>query len=337
MTPALGQSGGRAGGIVTGTTTTAETLAKAASRVTGTLAGLGAAVLAAEATAGHTTTAIVVILVCVALGFYLNKVSYALMIFFITIMIAQLYSLLHEFSTGLLVLRLEETAIGAGIGAAVTLLILPISTRTVARSAQSAFVASLHDLLDAAAARLRPGASGPGLIGPSRDLDAKLQQLVLVAEPLTRSLYFGSPREDARCLLSAARACDFYARGLALAIDQPPSAPGQTSGDGENPAAGRAELRRASQALAQACLTLNGNDDPARRQAAAAASDVALRMAARSPAGDPATRYLMRTSEAVIFLAGPRQEELPTAPGSQTPHADTSAHMTPNAKTRRWQ
>ena len=91
-----------------GTSTRSETFIKAGNRVLGTLVGLFAAIWLAELTRGSTALVLVVILASVFLGFYLLRVSYAFMIFFITIMVAQLYSVLNEFSDGLLVLRLED-------------------------------------------------------------------------------------------------------------------------------------------------------------------------------------------------------------------------------------
>ena len=66
---------------------------------------------------------LVVVITSMSCGFYLVNISYASMIFFVTIMVAQLYSALHVFTTGLLWLRLEETAVGAGIGIAVALVV----------------------------------------------------------------------------------------------------------------------------------------------------------------------------------------------------------------------
>ena len=106
----------------TGTATRSETFIKAGNRVLGTLVGLFAAAGLAELTAGHTAAVIAVILAAMFCGFYLIRISYAYMIFFITIMVGQLYAVLGEFSTGLLVLRLEETAIGAAVGFLVCLL-----------------------------------------------------------------------------------------------------------------------------------------------------------------------------------------------------------------------
>ena len=59
------------------------------------------------------TASIAVILVALFFGFYLMRINYAFMVVGITVMVSQLYVQLDEFSNSLLLLRLEETAIGA--------------------------------------------------------------------------------------------------------------------------------------------------------------------------------------------------------------------------------
>ena len=196
----------------TGTATRSETFIKAGNRVLGTLLGLGAGVALVHLTAGHTMWVLVAIIASMSMGFYLVNVSYACMIFFVTIMVSQMYSVLHEFSAGLLMLRLEETAAGAAIGVAVALLVLPTSTRDTVRAARSQYFTALADLLRVTAAHLngeRPeampvpsephDAAGPDddadepadstdLDALMRALDLRLRQLALVARPLTRSL-----------------------------------------------------------------------------------------------------------------------------------------------------
>ncbi|WDL97154.1 FUSC family protein [Alicyclobacillus sp. ALC3] len=107
------------------------------SRVIGTLVGLVVSISVAELTNGRVVWVISVVIACIFCGFYLFRISYAFMIFFITIMIGQLYSVLHIFSPGLLVLRLEETAIGAGAGFVVALVVVPLSTRDTIRAARN--------------------------------------------------------------------------------------------------------------------------------------------------------------------------------------------------------
>ncbi|MFG5722654.1 FUSC family protein [Streptomyces murinus] len=194
-----------------GTATRSETSIKAVNRVVGTLVGLGAGIGLAHLTAGHTGWVLVVIVTSMSLGFYLVNVSYACMIFFVTIMVSQLYSVLHEFSAGLLLLRLEETALGAAIGIAVAYFILPTSTRDTVESARRAYFRALADLLDRAAPT-RP--DGTGLDALARSLDHRLQQLTLVARPLTRPMTWGVNSRLVRHRLTLYAATTRQARAL---------------------------------------------------------------------------------------------------------------------------
>ena len=95
--------------MFTGTATRSETFIKGLNRVLGTLFGLVVAIWVAQLTAGHIGLVLFTIVACIFCGFYLIRISYAYMIFFITIMVGQLYSVMNMFSPGLLLLRLEET------------------------------------------------------------------------------------------------------------------------------------------------------------------------------------------------------------------------------------
>ena len=204
----------------TGTSTRSETSLKAVNRVFGTLVGLGAGIGLAEATAGHTLLVLVVIVLTMSCGFYVVNVSYAGMIVFVTIMVSQLYSVLHEFTPGLLVLRLEETALGAAIGIAVGLVVLPTSTREAVQAAERAF-------LDAVAAILEETASaweGVDSAEPTalvRRMEDQLRRLALVARPLTRPLISGADPALMRHRLMLDAAAARHIRALAAARPRP--------------------------------------------------------------------------------------------------------------------
>ena len=201
----------------TGTATRSETSIKAANRVLGTLVGLGLAIGFAELTAGHTLLMLTVIVLSVMCGFYVVNVSYAGMITFITIMVAQLYSALHEFTPGFLVLRLEETALGAAIGIAVGLFVLPTSTRDTVDAAEQAFLESVAAVLDGTADAWEGElADPPGLV---RSMEDRMRQLALTARPLTRPLLSGDPTAMRRRLALHAAAAR---RIRALAVTPKP-------------------------------------------------------------------------------------------------------------------
>ncbi|MEU8634093.1 FUSC family protein [Amycolatopsis sp. NPDC048633] len=188
----------------TGTATRSEVFLKSVNRVLGTLAGLGAGIGLAHLTAGHPAAVLAVIVGSMFCGFYLQRLSYAYMIFFVTIMVSQLYSALNEFSPGLLVLRLEETAIGAAIGVGVGLVLTPLSTRDTVRTTERALARTLGELLDALADRLEGHAGVADPDARVRVLDNDLRQLRLVAAPLVAAVPWGGGSRTTRHRLTLA-------------------------------------------------------------------------------------------------------------------------------------
>ena len=102
--------------IFAGTNSWAETLDKGWQRLLGTVLGVPSGVLVATLVSGNTIASLVMIFVCLFCAFYFMKVTYSLMTFWISTMLALMYGLLGEFTYGLLLLRIEETAVGAVIG-----------------------------------------------------------------------------------------------------------------------------------------------------------------------------------------------------------------------------
>jgi MFS family permease len=299
----------------TGTATRSETFIKAGNRVVGTLVGLGAGIGLAHLTAGHTYWIITVIILSMSCGFYLVSISYAAMIFFVTIMVSQLYSELHEFTASLLMLRLEETAIGAAIGIGVALVVLPTSTRDTVNSAMSSYYTALGELLRASAVRLagEPAAAGvPGLDAQVRVVDHRLQQLALVARPLTRPLVWGNEPRLVRHQLTLYAAVTRQIRALAVGPRRAPGLP---------PAP---HLAAAARALADAATSLALAPGPQSRLAADVerslrAADAAM-LAARPASGTvlPAvTRPLLRLRQLLreLTIQGPAPDP-PGTPGS---------------------
>jgi uncharacterized membrane protein YccC len=309
-----------------GTATRSETFIKATNRVVGTLLGLGAGIGLAHLTAGHTYGILAVVVVSMTCGFYLVSVSYAAMIFFVTIMVSQLYSELHEFSASLLMLRLEETAIGAAIGIAVALVVLPTSTRDTVNSARSSYYTALGELLRACAVRLERGtADGPVRQGADtvredaddapdlgaliRMVDHRLQQLALVARPLTRTLMWANDPRLVRHRLTLYAAVTRQIRALALG---PSRAPGLASAP---------HLAAASRALSDAATALALSPTPHSRPApevdrALRATDAALLSHLPGPGTviPQITRPLLRLRQLLHELAVQTPTDRPVAP-----------------------
>ena len=283
-----------------GTGTRAEAFLKGFNRVIGTLVGLFASIALADLTAGHTSWVLVVIVAAVFGGFYLMQVSYAYMIFFVTIMVGQLYSVLHEFSDGFLVLRLEETTIGAAVGFLVALVVLPLSTRDTVRSARDELLVALADLLDRIANRMT--GSGPSAVVTEqlmRALDDRVRRLVLVAKPLTRPLVWGNSPPRTRHRLALYTATAIQARRLTSAVRRASSI-GSTG-----PADASRALARAARQITEAPV---GHQQPAAVEPLAMADTVLFARCPTVPGGranDPVLQPLIRLRYLLREIAEP--------------------------------
>lgn len=137
--------------IFAGTNSWGETLTKGWQRLVGTILGVPCGILVATLFAGNTLGSLAMIFVCLFCAFYCMTVTYSLMTFWITTMLALLYGLLGELSFGVLLVRIEETALGAVIGVAAAVLVLPTNTRTAIRHDTRGFLTALAALIDTCA------------------------------------------------------------------------------------------------------------------------------------------------------------------------------------------
>jgi hypothetical protein len=137
----------------------------------------------------------------------------------ITVMVTQLYVELDEFSNGLLLLRLEETALGAGVAMVTVLFVLPLHIGQVARVAARQHLEALADLIDRCLDRLLDPASSSGsdaeLRAAARRLDNAYQALVATVWPMRTPLLGGLANRIAGFMQSAL-AARHYARDLIL-------------------------------------------------------------------------------------------------------------------------
>jgi len=147
-------------------------------------------------------------------------VTYSLMTFWITTMLALLYGLLGEFSFGVLMLRIEETAIGAVIGATVAIVVLPTHTRTAIRGDTRAFLTSLSALIEICTATMFGEAESTSPSEQARQLDRDLQQFRITAKPLMAGVAGLAGRRSIRRALRIFTACDRYGRSLARSAEQ---------------------------------------------------------------------------------------------------------------------
>lgn len=194
----------------------AEQVRKSAHRVIGTIVGVFLGAVLVHLIGNHVLWSITAILISVFIGIYLIRISYAVMVTAITIMVSQLYVRLHEFSTELLLLRLAETALGATCAMLTVLFVLPLRTRRVIRVAAREQLQALHEVIDLAVERVRSTSDDADLRPAARRLDAAFQSLDAVTTPSRNRLPGMSGtglREQFGYAMSAAR---HYARNLVV-------------------------------------------------------------------------------------------------------------------------
>lgn len=203
-----------------GTVSRGDVLTRGWQSLVGTVGGVVAGMLLAFLVGGHVVVSVVLLFVCVFLALYLVRISPGLMAFWITAVLALLYGLIGQFSVDTLVVRLEETAVGATLGALAGFLILPKKTRAAFREALDGTVDAIDEVLRAAVDAItgRPTAAPP--VELARDMDDQLGTLRQRAKTLDNPLPWrrgeGSYQRAVRVLTTI----DHYARALARLSDR---------------------------------------------------------------------------------------------------------------------
>jgi hypothetical protein len=196
-----------------------EQIRKALFRVAGTVIGIGVGSLLVSAVGRHTLWSIALILVSLFLGLYLFRISYALLAVAITVTVSQLYQQLGEFTNSLLLVRLEETTLGAAVAIVVVMLVLPLRTRHVLGVALREHVEAVGRLVDHASARLIGQNNGieSTLRTDARAIDAAYQAVLATARPVRRTVW-GSADEDILRALRLTSASRNYSRNLVVDV-----------------------------------------------------------------------------------------------------------------------
>jgi uncharacterized membrane protein YccC len=198
-----------------------DTAVRAIQRSIGTLLGIAIGLGAATLLAGHPAPAVVLASICVFLAFYFLQVSYAVMSFFVTIVLCLIYGLIGQLTLDLLLLRLEETLIGALAGTFVAFVVLPASTRSSVERALLRWYDVLRQMLAAA----EGGKGRLELIEMSRRLDAAYRELTLAAKPLGTSWSMVTKPGQIRQTLAVFLASTYWARIFASNLSTSPQPP----------------------------------------------------------------------------------------------------------------
>ncbi|MGW6599970.1 FUSC family protein [Streptomyces sp. NPDC055036] len=288
------------------TASTGEILVKGYRRLLGTVLGVVAGVLLAGLVGDHTWLAFALVLVFIFAMFFTAPLSYALMSFFVTAMLGLLYTLLNKYSFAVLVLRIEETALGAACGIIAAVLVLPVHTDRRTDELLGTVLDRLGDVVSAAVAQLSGGPASD-LLTMARDLDTALDDLRDSTKPLTHPI---SPlrvrRRTVRYLVALLETCAYHARSLAATAELVPHSRTVTA----DPRLGRAGRRIAHNIDVLAAHVKDAKAEGTGEVESGASIASMLRTdASGAPPSDTVTarvlRHLQRLDEGVVGLARP--------------------------------
>ncbi|MEU6704990.1 FUSC family protein [Streptomyces wuyuanensis] len=208
------------------TASTGEIMVKGYRRVLGTLAGVVVGLGAAAFAGGDPWLAFVLVMACVFGMAFTAPWSYAVGTFFVTLMLGSLYSLLHTYTTGVLVVRIEETVLGVVCGVLAALVVLPIGTGARADRYLHETLLRLGDAVRGLHARLTAREAGHGAgagecLELARELDESLERLRASVTPLTHPLAPQRLRRGrALYTLGLLDTCAYHVRALAVAVPE---------------------------------------------------------------------------------------------------------------------
>jgi uncharacterized membrane protein YccC len=205
--------------VFAGTTSRGDVLSRGSQRTIGTIGGVLAGMGLAVLVSGHELPALLVMFGCAFFAIYVFPISQAGLALGITAVLAVLYGLIGQFSVQTLVLRIEETAVGAAMGVLAAYLVLPKRTR-------EAFGEALDDMVDAVDAVLAGSTECAIGQGPARplalftlDLHKALSTLRERSKPLGNPLPWRRGRSSYQRTVRVLTAVEHYARRLAQVAD----------------------------------------------------------------------------------------------------------------------
>jgi len=205
--------------VFAGTTSRGDVLSRGSQRVVGTIGGVVAGMGLALVVGDRAVPALIIMFGCVFFALYLVRVSQALMAFWITAVLALLYGLIGQFSVETLVVRVEETAVGAAMGILAGYLILPKGTREAFGEALDTMVEAVDHTVTGAVERILGRGTPEAPLELARDMDDALGVLRARAKPLDNPLPRRRGRSSYQRALRVLTGVDHYARRLARLSD----------------------------------------------------------------------------------------------------------------------
>jgi uncharacterized membrane protein YccC len=197
--------------VFTNTNSRGDTAMKALQRSIGTLFGIAIGLVLATLLSGQMAAALAVTGLSIFLAFYFLQTSYATMTFYVSIALCLVYGMIGSLTVDLLLLRIEETVLGAAAGTLVAFLVFPARTRGALDVAVQKWFAALDALLTGAS----DGKPKNVLIVLSQKLDAAYRDLTAAARPLGSTWSVVTRPGHIRQTLAIFLAATYWARIMA--------------------------------------------------------------------------------------------------------------------------
>ncbi len=198
--------------------TVEETAVKGLQRIVGTVVGAAIGFWVTHLTGADPRVVLPLLAVCVFAAMYTRPLSYAQMVFWITVMLALMFAFLGTSETEALQIRVLETVIGAVIALGAATLLLPARTRQKVDGDEVALLQTLDDITQTCLKGLAGSSDIRALPSRALTLDQQFRQLRTRAKPLR--LASGAQRLDGiERRLTAAAALAYFARHLIKATE----------------------------------------------------------------------------------------------------------------------
>ncbi|MGX1116806.1 putative membrane protein YccC [Streptomyces ambofaciens] len=212
--------------VFIGTESTGEVLLQSARRLAGTVLGVvfGYGLAALVGGDGPALLLLLLLLLCMFGIFSTPSRAYGAVTFFITGTLSMLLALMDTFSTDVLLLRVQETALGATCGILAATLVLPMTVRRASDEELVGFLRVLDRLLRGIASGSTDADAPADWVRAAHDLDQALESFRKACLPLTHPL---NPqrgrRHHTRHLLELLEVGAYHARSLAATAERLPA------------------------------------------------------------------------------------------------------------------
>ncbi|TWV43400.1 FUSC family protein [Streptomyces misionensis] len=205
---------------------TGEVLLQSLRRLAGTVLGVvfGYGLAALVGGDGPVLLVLLLLLLCMFGMFYTPSHAYWAVTFFITGTLSMLLAVMDTFSTQVLLLRVQETALGVSCGTLAAVLVLPTTVRHASDEELVGFLRVLDRVLRAVASGSTDTETPTSWVRAAHDLDQALESFRKASLPLTHPF---APqrrrRHRARHLLELLETGAYHARSLAATAERLPA------------------------------------------------------------------------------------------------------------------